>query len=218
MSLKKRLPLLVVLVAMLSFWSSLQVEAQGGHARSVVVVGGGYYANPVWYGYGYGYPFYQYPVGAYPPYPYYRLDPGSAIRLEVTPKEAEVYVDGYYAGVVDDFDGVFQRLPMEPGEHEVTLYRDGLRTVHQHVYLSPRSTFKLKYKMEALAAGNVAEPRPTQPIPPPEGQAGPPSEPPPPPGRGPVGRRLPPPPPNQRGANASYGTLTIRVSPPTPLC
>ena len=68
-----------------------------------------------------------------------------------------MYVDGYYAGVVDDFDGVFQRLSIEPGEHEVTLYRDGFRTVHQSVYLTPRSTFKLKYKMEPLAAGDVAE-------------------------------------------------------------
>jgi hypothetical protein len=218
-SLKKRLPLLVALVAVLSLGSSVASEAQGRRGgRTVVVVGRGYYwADPFWYGYGYGYPFYpyyQYPIGGYPRYPgYYRYDPGSAIRLEVTPKEAEVYVDGYYAGIVDDFDGVFQRLPIEPGEHEVTLYRDGFRTVHQRVYVTPRSTFKLKYKMEPLAAGDVAEPRPTQPIPPPEGQAGPPSGPPPPPGRGPGGRRQLPPPPNPRGANSSYGTLTIRVQP-----
>ena len=90
----------------------------------------------------------------------------------MSPKEAEVYVDGYYAGVVDDFDGVFQRLPIEPGEHDVTLYRDGFRTVHQAIYLTPRSTFKLKYTMEALAAGDVAEPRPVPPNPPPDAQAG----------------------------------------------
>jgi hypothetical protein len=220
--LTKRLPFLVALVALLSLGSSLQVEAQarrGGRGRSVVVVNRGYYwANPFWYGYGYGYPFspfYQFPIGGYPYRGYYRYDPGSAIRLEVSPKEAEVYVDGYYAGVVDDFDGVFQRLPIEPGEHDVTLYRDGFRTVHQAIYLTPRSTFKLKYNMEPLAAGDVAEPRPVPPNPPPDGQAGPstpPSGPPPAPGRGPAGRR-PPPPPNQRAANASYGTLAIRVQP-----
>ena len=55
----------------------------------------------------------------------------------MSPKEAELYMDGYYAGIVDDFDGVFQRLSIEPGEHEVTLYRDGFRTVHQRVYLTP---------------------------------------------------------------------------------
>ena len=67
--------------------------------------------------------------------------------------------------------------------------------------------------MEALAAGDVAEPRPVPPNPPPDEQAGPsnpPSGAPPAPGRGPAGRR---PPPNQRAANASYGTLAIRVQP-----
>jgi hypothetical protein len=216
--LKKRLTLLVASVAVLSLGSSLPAQAQsrrGGRARSVVVVGRSYYwADPFWYGFGYPYYPYQFPIGLYPPYRgYYRLDPGSAVRLEVSPKEAEVYVDGYYAGVVDDFDGVFQRLPIEPGEHEVTLYRDGFRTVHQRIYLTPRSTFKLKYKMEPLAAGDVAEPRPAQPIPPPDGQAGQPAGPPPPPGGGPVGRRQLPPPPNQRGAASSYGTLAIRVQP-----
>ena len=218
MSLKKRLFLLVAFVAVLSLGASVPGEAQGrrgGRARSVVVVGRGYYwADPFFYGYGYPFsPFYQFPIGGYPYPGYYRFDPGSAIRLEVSPKEAEVYVDGYYAGVVDDFDGVFQRLSIEPGEHEVTLYRDGLRTVHQKVYLTPRSTFKLKYKMEPLAAGDAAEPRPSPANPPPDGQAGPPSGPPPLPGRGPAGRRQVPPPPNQRGASSSYGTLAIRVQP-----
>ena len=34
------------------------------------------------------------------------------VRLMVRPRDAAVYVDGYYAGVVDDFDGVFQRLTL----------------------------------------------------------------------------------------------------------
>ena len=32
----------------------------------------------------------------------------------VDPAEARVYVDGYYAGTVDDFDGLFQRLNVSP--------------------------------------------------------------------------------------------------------
>ena len=35
--------------------------------------------------------------------------------------EASVYVDGYYVGVVDDFDGVFQRLRLEPGPHHLEI-------------------------------------------------------------------------------------------------
>src|SRR6185312_3885852 len=58
-----------------------------------------------------------YPYPPYPryPYPYYALDNlRSAVRIEVSPNDAEVYVDGYYAGIVDDFDGVFQRLRVTP--------------------------------------------------------------------------------------------------------
>ncbi len=61
------------------------------------------------------------------PYPYgYRFDElTAAVRLEVKPREAEVYVDGYRAGVVDDFDGIFQRLRLRPGEHDLTIYLAG---------------------------------------------------------------------------------------------
>jgi hypothetical protein len=62
--------------------------------------------------------------------------PDASVHLDVMPRDAEVYVDGYYAGVVDDFDGMFQRLRVEPGEHEVTLYRDGYRAFHQRAYLA----------------------------------------------------------------------------------
>ncbi|HYM24220.1 MAG TPA: PEGA domain-containing protein [Vicinamibacterales bacterium] len=172
--------------------------------------------------------------GPYPypyPYPFRRaIDPGASVRLEVKPKEAEVYVDGYYAGIVDDFDGVFQRLRVPPGEHEILLYLDGYRTTTQRVYLEPDKTFRIKYTMERLGANESQEPRPMPP-PPPPGQAGQPGqEYPPQPGAPPqpgqprpmppvrVGppMRMPPPPPQnapaQNGAEA-YGTLSIRVQP-----
>ncbi len=103
----------------------------------------------------------QYP---YPPPPSYV--PGSAIRFEITPKQAEVFADGNFAGIVDEFDGVFQRLYLPSGQHEITIYRDGFRTVHQTVYLTPNQSFKIRYTMQPLAPGEVAEPRPVPPAPP----------------------------------------------------
>jgi len=201
-------------------------EAQGFRrgGRVVVVNGGFLYADPFWY----GDPWYGAQWGPYGPYPYggYRIGREAALRLEVTPKEAQVYVDGYYAGVVDDFDGTFQRLHVEPGEHEIELYLDGYRTVRQKVYLSRDKTFKVKYTMEKLAAGEPPEPRP-EPLNPPAAQGGapPPMQQPPPQQdprmRGPMGRRTPPPPQDPRSpvdprggpANSSYGTIAIRVQP-----
>ena len=69
------------------------------------------------------------------------------------PKEAEVYVDGYYAGIVDDFDGTFQRLRVAPGEHEIELWLDGYRTVRQKVHLTQDNTFKREVQMERMSAG-----------------------------------------------------------------
>jgi hypothetical protein len=222
------LPALLMLPLVLAPTS--RAEAQYWHAHVLVgprVVVAPYYYSPFWYDPWYG--AYQYPWGPYPypPYRVYQADPGASLRLEVKPKEAEVYVDGYYAGIVDDFDGTFQRLSVTPGEHDITLFLDGYRTVHQQVRVAPRKTFNVKYAMEQLAAGEQPEPRPQPPAPPPGAQTGgrpgempPPTAEQPPQGRAPrplPPQPMPPPPPpgNPRaGAPAgAYGTLAIRVQP-----
>jgi hypothetical protein len=101
---------------------------------------------------------YPYPYGGY-------ARSLASVRVLVTPKEAQVYVDGYYAGIVDDFDGLFQRLHVPAGEHEFVLYLDGYRTVHQKVYLTPDATYKLRYTMEKNLAGEASEPPPAPPEP-----------------------------------------------------
>ena len=118
-----------------------------------------YYVNPFFYG-PYYRPFYWYP---YPAVGYAQFDGGSAVRVQVMPRDTEVYIDDYYAGTVDDFDGFFQRLHIEPGPHDVTLYRDGYRTVHQQIYVQTSGTFRLRYNMVPLGPGETAEPRPAEP-------------------------------------------------------
>ena len=79
---------------------------------------GGYgYGGYGYLGYGYGYPF--------APYPFDSFDDSGQLRLQVEPKNADVYVDGYYAGVVDDFDGHFQHLNLTPGSHRVEIVAPG---------------------------------------------------------------------------------------------
>ena len=106
-------------------------------SRRGAVVFGAYY-RPLYFSPFYD-PFYSslydpflYRYGVYPGYAYGQVyDPESSIRFKVSPRNAEVFVDGYYAGTVDDFDGVFQRMRLEPGPHDVTLYLPGYRTVAQ---------------------------------------------------------------------------------------
>lgn len=116
-------------------------------------------------GYGYGYPYYGYggyPGGYYGGYPYapYYYDNSSSLRLQVTPRDAEVYVDGRLAGRVDSFDGTFQRLHVEPGGREITVYHEQYRPFTEKLYVSPREGYKIQRAMEPLGAGEAAPPRP----------------------------------------------------------
>ena len=128
------------------------------------------------------------------------FDGGASVRVQVTPKQTEIYIDNQFVGTVDDFDGIFQRLRIPPGAHDVTLYLDGYRTVHQRIYTQPTGTFRLRYTMVALAAGETADPRPVAPGP----LAGVPG---PAPGPPRAGAPLPP------NATTAGGTISIRVQP-----
>jgi len=70
------------------------------------------------YGYGYGYPT-------------------GELRLQVRPRDAEVYVDGYYAGMVDDFDGTFQSLRLEEGEYHIEILAPGYESIAFDVRIQP---------------------------------------------------------------------------------
>lgn len=54
--------------------------------------------------------------------------PTGGLRLKITPRDAEVYVDGYFAGRVDDFDGALQKLEIAEGSHKVELRAPGYET------------------------------------------------------------------------------------------
>jgi hypothetical protein len=161
-------------------------------------------------------------VGYPRPYPYgYRFaEPESDLQFAVRPKEATVYVDGYFAGVVDDFDGVFQRLHVTPGEHEITLYLQGYRSIQRKLYLSPNSKRKITETMEKLGSGEVNDPTPV-PAERPLADNQPPQPRDPFPNRGrvpppaPRGSRPPAPLPPQTGQESSSrtGSLVIRVQP-----
>ncbi|HET8648175.1 MAG TPA: PEGA domain-containing protein, partial [Vicinamibacteria bacterium] len=116
-----------------------------------------------WGPYAFGYGPYAFARHGFAPYGFYgRVHDEASARVQVTPKQTEVYVDGYLAGVADDFDGTFQRLHLRPGGHEITLYLDGHRPVIQRLYFTPGKTQKIKLAMVPLAPGEgpVARPEP----------------------------------------------------------
>jgi hypothetical protein len=102
------------------------------------------YGSYGWYGGYWGYPW---GWGGGTVYHYVERESGS-VRVLVDPSEARVYVDGYYAGTVDDFDGLFQRLNLSPGRHEIALKLEGYKTHRVRLYVAPDATVKLHYDME----------------------------------------------------------------------
>jgi hypothetical protein len=87
----------------------------------------------------YGYPAYPYTSD----YGYYSVVPGrpyGALRIVDAPRDARVFVDGYYAGVVDDYDGVFQHLNLEVGPHHIEIEAAGYPPVAFDVRIDPGRT------------------------------------------------------------------------------
>ena len=94
------------------------------------------------------------------PWPTY---PESHLRIQVTPKEASVYVDGFLAGTVDEFNGALERLHVLPGQHEIVLYLEGHRSMKVRVYLGPGVTRRIKGELMPLSPGEPEEPLPEPP-------------------------------------------------------
>ena len=136
------------------------------------------YWSPFGYGYGLGYfsydPFlfsgYGYPGGLYDPYSgggygygggygggygyggaggySSRYREVGSLRLKVRPSNAQVYIDGYFVGVIDSYDGAFQRLSVEAGAHKVELRAEGFEPVQFDVMIVPGDTITYKGELK----------------------------------------------------------------------
>ena len=97
---------------------------------------GGYYgAYDPWYGF----------APTYAPSAYASNNSG-AVRLKVTPADASVYVDGFYVGIVGDFDGAFQRLLLERGPHRIEMRQPHYRPLAVDVMI--QEDFAITYRGE----------------------------------------------------------------------
>ncbi len=95
--------------------------------------------HPVHYFYSYPYPVPVYGYGA-PSAPVY-ITPRSAlygsVTLEISPYDAEVFVDGEYIGLVRDFDGVGAPLNLTAGRHRLDLTAPGYEPLSIDIDVMP---------------------------------------------------------------------------------
>jgi len=83
-----------------------------------------------------------YPYGYTPDY-YFNPIPGRAyggVRITGAPHDAQVFADGYYVGIVDDFDGIFQHMNLEAGPHHIEVAWGGYQPMAFDVYVRPGET------------------------------------------------------------------------------
>ena len=92
--------------------------------------------NPGYYGYGAPYGYGGYDIGR--------------VKLKVKPRDAEVYVDGYFAGHVDDFDGVLQALKLDSGAYTIEVRKPGFETLRFDVRVQPDRSITFRGEMKPV--------------------------------------------------------------------
>ena len=96
-----------------------------------------------------GYDTGGYGTGGYGTSTYAGADQGK-IRLKVKPRNAKVYVDGYYVGTVDEFDGALQKLTLNGGRHRVEIKAEGYETADFDVLIAPDETVTYQGELKKL--------------------------------------------------------------------
>ena len=107
-----------------------------------------YYGGRRYYTYNYYDPYYSgnfyWSNYAWQPRSYYvgpSWDNGlGKLRIDIDQRDADVYIDGYFAGQVDDFDGVLQGLRLEPGNYAVEIVLPGFAPLRFDVQITPGRT------------------------------------------------------------------------------
>lgn len=120
------------------------IVVTGGYPWGFSGLGLGGYYDP--------YSGYYDPYGGYQRYPRssYTFGYEGALRLKVKPRAASVWVDGYYVGLVDDFDGVFQRLHLETGPHRIDISAPGYEPLTFDVGLEPNQTLTYRGELRKI--------------------------------------------------------------------
>jgi hypothetical protein len=117
------------------------------------------YAYPA-YGYsGYGYSDYNYPMSAPAPAAPYDTTPETGVqsstetgnlRLDVRPVTAQVFVDGYFVGSVEDFVNTLAGVQLPAGPHHLELRAGGYETLEVDVLVQAGRaiTFRADLKLQ----------------------------------------------------------------------
>jgi PEGA domain len=116
-------------IIMICIMAAVMMAPLAAHARPVRVFVGS--------GFGWGYSPYW---GPYYPYGYYGYGPASgAVKFDTKVKDAEVYIDGAYAGTV----GRLKTMHLRPGSYDIEVRAPGRTQFDKKVYVAAGKTLHL---------------------------------------------------------------------------
>ena len=80
------------------------------------------------------------------------------LLFETIPGAAQVYVDGYYAGVIDDFGLSGHALELDAGSHRIELRAHGYVTLAFNVKILAHQTMRYHGDLERIASSPEPSP------------------------------------------------------------
>ena len=83
-----------------------------------------------------------------------------SLVLQVQPPNAQLFVDGYYVGMPEDFDGVRGELQLEPGPHKIELIAPGYQNATFNVRIAANQIVRYEHAMKPAAAAPPPSPAP----------------------------------------------------------
>jgi len=78
--------------------------------------------------------------------------PVGGLQLDIQPRQAQVFVDGQYAGVVDEFRGYYQHLELRAGPHRVEVFAPGYQPLLVDLMIVPGRTRVYRNTLPDLAS------------------------------------------------------------------
>ena len=125
---------------MICITAAMMLAPLGAYARAVRVVvapgfGYGWYAPYAWGPYGYGYGYYGYAPET------------GAVKFDTKVKDAEVYVNGAYAGTI----GKLKTMNFRPGSYDIEVRQAGHSQFDKKVYVAAGKTLHLNPELRTPA-------------------------------------------------------------------
>lgn len=74
--------------------------------------------------------------------------PIGGVQLDMEPRRAQVFVDGRYAGVVDDFRGYYRHLVLPAGMHRIEVFTPGYVPLIFDVAVVPARTITYRQSLQ----------------------------------------------------------------------